>query len=102
MGNLFKIVLFTAPVLALVFYFVLSSQERLDTEMRKQDREFSRDWNEFNAEFSSNRSSRQKYQSRAEEADRELVEIKKKEKEEEEKARKFRQEFEKQIEKAGQ
>ncbi len=102
MSGLFKILLFTSPVLGLIFYYVVSQQSKLDVEMKKDDARFERDWNEFNNEFNSDfkNDKKRKYEQRAQQAEQEFQEMKKKEKEREENAEKFQSEFEKSIEQA--
>lgn len=72
MGKLFKILLFTSPVLALVFYYIVTQQAEISSEIEKDDIEFSRSWNEWNADFSHSKRDRDIYQKRAAEADKKL------------------------------
>lgn len=98
MGTLFKAVLITSPVLALVFFYVVSQQGKLDIEMQKEDAGFDRSWNEFEADFNRNKEMRQKYADRAKKADEKLKKLEEKAEADEKKAKKFEQEFEKAIE----
>jgi len=93
MSNLVKIVLFTSPVLFLLFWYVVSQQRKLDVEIQKEDAVFERDWNEFSSEFSKDK----KYQQRAEQAEKKLSEIEQREKEKQRKAEEFEQELDKAI-----
>ena len=94
MGGLFKILLVTAPVLALIFYYVVVKQSALDVELRKESLQFERDWNEWQMSmFGKDK----KYAERAEKAEKELMEIEKKEKEKQEKVEKFEKEFDKAL-----
>jgi len=97
MGNLFKILLFTSPVLALIFYYVVAQQSKLDTEMKKEDVQFEQIWNENEANFAKTNEHKQKYIERAVRAEEKLKEIEEKEKEKERKAEEFQKEFEKAI-----
>lgn len=97
MGGLFKILLFTSPVLALIFFYVVSQQSKMDTEMKKDDTEFSRSWNEFERDFSKNPEKKQMYDARAREAEEEIKRLKEKEAEKEQKAEEFEKQFEKAI-----
>jgi uncharacterized protein HemX len=101
MSNLFKILLFTSPVLGLIFYYVVSQQSKLDIEMKKEDIGFERSWNENEAGFAKTREQKQKYMDRAAHAEGKLKEIEEKEKEKEKKAEEFQREFEKAIEDYG-
>jgi len=92
-SNLVKIVLFTSPVLFLLFWYVVSQQRKIDIEVQKEDAVFERDWNEFSSEFSKDK----KYQQRAEQAEKKLSEIEQKEKEKQKKAEEFEKELDRAI-----
>ncbi len=98
MSNLFKILLFTSPILALIFYYVVSQQSKMDVEMKKEDAVFERSWDEFEADFAKTPEQKQKYADRAARAEQKLNELEQKEKEKEKKSEKFEKEFEKAIE----
>ena len=98
MSNIFKILLFTSPVLAVIFFYVVSQQSKLDTEMKKDDAAFERSWNEFERDFAKTPEQKQIYNARAGEAEEKLKELEQKEKEKEKKAEKFEKDFEKTIE----
>ena len=98
MSALFKILLFTSPILAIIFYYVVSQQAKIDVEMKREDAAFERSWNEFEADFAKTPESREKYEERARQADAELQEFKKKEEERRKKAEEFEREFEKAME----
>jgi hypothetical protein len=97
MGGLFKILLFTSPVLGLIFFYVVSQQSKIDVKIEKDDAVFERSWNEFQANFSRTPEQRQKYLDRALGAEERIREFEEKEKLEEKKAEEFRREFEKAI-----
>jgi len=94
MKTLVKIMLATAPVLALIFLYVLSQQQHLDTQMRKQDAQFERDWNEFANELSD----LPRYRDRANEAEARLAELRQKEAKEMEQLGQFREDLASSIE----
>ncbi|MEW6740910.1 MAG: hypothetical protein AB1325_13530 [Nitrospirota bacterium] len=98
MSNLFKILLFTSPVLGLFFYYVVSEQSRINTEIKKDDAAFERSWNEDEADFAKGKEQKQKYLDRAAKAEEKLKELEQKEKEKEQKSEKFKKDFEKAIE----
>ncbi len=98
MGGLFKILLFTSPVLALIFYYVVSQQNNLDVEMKKDEAAFERSWNKFEEKFAKDPEEKKYYRSLAEEADIEFKRLKEKEREKEQKSEKFERDFEKAIE----
>lgn len=97
MGGLFKVLLFTSPVLALVFFYVVSQQSKIDTEMKKDEAQFERNWSEFESDFAKSKEAKKLYADRAEAAANKILELELKEKEKEEKAAKFEKEFEKSI-----
>ena len=101
MSNLFKILLFTSPVLGLIFFYVVSQQSKLDIEMKKEDVTFERSWNENEAEFAKTKEQKQKHIDRVATAEEKLKEIEKKEKKKEKKAEEFQKEFEKAIDEFG-
>lgn len=100
MTNLFKIAILAAPLAALIFYYVVMQQQKMDVELEKESMKFEQQWNEFKADspFSTDR---QKYQSRAEQAEKAQQELEQKKKEKEQKVEKFEQNFEKALEEAG-
>ncbi len=100
MSGLMKILVITAPVLALLLFYVITKQSQMDTEMKKEDARFEREWAEFNKDFSTS-GDRQKYEQRAQQAEQEFQELKKKEKEKEEKTERIEKELEKAIEEHG-
>lgn len=97
MGGLFKILLFTSPVLALIFFYVVSQQSKMDTEMKKEDTEFSRSWEEFERDFAKTPEQKQIYDARARETEGKLKDLEEKEKEKEKKLSEFEYRFEKAI-----
>lgn len=96
MANLLKIAILAAPLAALVFYFTVLQQSKLDTEIEKESLKFEQHWNEFKAE-SPFTQDRQKYQSRAEQAEQKQKELEQKKKEKEQKIEKFTSDFEKAL-----
>jgi hypothetical protein len=50
MKNILKVLIGTAPVLALIFYYVMVQQHTADLQMKKQNYEFSQKWHELNSE----------------------------------------------------
>lgn len=98
MSGLFKVLLFSCPVLALIFFYVVSQQAKIDVEMKRDDIAFERSWNEFKADFTKIPERRQKYIDRATKADERLKEREQEEKEMEQKAAQFKADFERAIE----
>lgn len=94
MNTLFKMALFTSPILGLVFYYVVVQQGKIDTQMQREDAEFSREWNEFNKSFAKGKEEKETYAERAAKADAKLKEMEEKEKAKERKAEKFEKDFE--------
>lgn len=98
MKTLTRALLIAAPLAALVFYYVISQQSKIDTSIKKQDAMFERSWNEFDRDLAKSKEAKTLYQSRADKADKEITDLEKKEKEKEEKADKFEKDFEKEME----
>jgi len=96
-SGLFKVLLFTSPVLAIVFFYVVSQQSKLDTEIQRESAAFERSWSEFEADFAKDKEQKQKHLSRADEADKKLKEFEQKQQEKERKLEQFEKEFEKAI-----
>ena len=97
MGNLFKILILTAPLAALVFYYVITKQNQMDIEMEKESLKFEQQWHEFNRDFIFTRD-KQKAEQRAQQAEEKIKEIEKKEEEKKKKLEKLEQDFEKALE----
>jgi len=95
MGNLFKIIVITAPFAALLFFYVVLQQQKLDTELEKESLKFERTWEEFNRDlkWTKDKSRVEERITRAEEGLKEIEE-------QEEKRKKKLEEFEKEFEKA--
>jgi DNA anti-recombination protein RmuC len=72
MGNIFKFLLLTSPITALIFFYVFISQQKHDVEIETMNTGFDRSWNEFEASFSDNKTLSDIYKQRAEEADKKL------------------------------
>jgi len=98
MSALFKILLFSSPVLALIFFYVVSQQAKLDTEMEEQDLQFERAWNEFEADFVKSPVQKRKYEERGAKADEMIRELEKEKAEKKAEAERFKKDFEKAIE----
>lgn len=72
MGKLFGALAAFSVAVAIIFYLVVQTQERHELKTDQMSAEFSRDWNEWNSDFSHNKRDRQIYQQRAQEADKKL------------------------------
>lgn len=79
MGSLFKVVMWSSPVLAIIIYLVFTGHQKIDTEMMKQDLVHERDKAEMSVSFATSPAEKKKYQDRAEAATKELAAIEKKE-----------------------
>jgi len=101
MGNLFKILIITAPLAALVFYYTVVKQNQMDIEMEKENLKFEQKWNEFDKDFVFNRD-KQKAEQKVQQAEQKIQEIEKKEEEKKKKLKKFEQDFEKALEEQNQ
>jgi CDP-glycerol glycerophosphotransferase (TagB/SpsB family) len=97
MGNLFKFLILTAPLAALVFYYVVVKQNQMDIEMEKESLKFEQQWHEFNRDFIFTRD-KQKAEQQAQQAEQKIQEIEKKEEEKKKKLEKLEQDFEKALE----
>ena len=97
MGNLFKILVVTAPLAALLFYYVVLKQQQLDIELEKESLKFEQQWQEFNRDFVFTKD-KAKAEQRAQQAEEKLKELEKKEEEKKKKLEKLESEFEKAIE----
>lgn len=51
MSNLFKILMFTSPILAIVLYFVLVKMEKHDIQMEQEKIEFTQKQDRFHEDF---------------------------------------------------
>ncbi len=98
MGSIFKVLIFTSPVLALLFYYAVVQQNKLDAQMQKENAAFERSWNEFDARFTGDKDAKKKYLDRAEKAEEKLRYYEDKEKEKARKLEAFEKDFEKAIE----
>lgn len=102
MTNLFKVIILTAPVFALVFYYVVTRQAEHKATMDMESLQFEREWHEMAAEFSSSQSERQRHLRKVRELDRKLAEIQRREEEKQRKAEEFEKEFEQALREADQ
>ncbi|MEM4406708.1 MAG: hypothetical protein QXS68_06650 [Candidatus Methanomethylicaceae archaeon] len=100
MTNLFKVVIFTAPIAALIFYYVVVKQHQHEATSIREELEFEQQWNEMQAEFTSDPKLKAKYMERARRADQKLAEIQRKEEEKQRKADEFEKEFEQALKEA--
>lgn len=100
LSGLFKAVIVATPVVALLLYYVVIQQGKLNVEMEKESIQFEQKWNEFRSEspFTANK---QRYEERAKKTEEELEEIKKREKEKQKKIENFEEQFEKAMEEKG-
>jgi len=101
MGNLFKILIITAPLAALVFYYVVVRQNQMDLEMEKESLKFEQEWHNFNKDFVFTKD-KQKAEQKAQQAEKKIKEIEKREEEKKKKLEKFEQDFEKALEEQNQ
>lgn len=100
MSNLFKIAILAAPLAALVFYYVVVQQQKMDVELEKDSLKFEQQWNEFKKD-SPFTTDRKKYEQRAEQAEQKQKELEERKKQKEQKLEKFETDFEKALEEAG-
>jgi len=98
MNTLFKILLISSPILALIFYYTVIKQEQIDTQIKHEDARFERDFNDFSADLEKDPDEKAKYQARADEAQAEIEDLEPEVKESEGKGKKFADEFEKGME----
>lgn len=80
MGSLFKYVLWSSPVLAIIIYLVFTGHQKIDTQMMKQDLIHERDKAEMSESFASSGEERKMYKERAAKANQDLAELEKQEK----------------------
>ena len=97
MNNLLKILIFSSPVLAIVFYYVITMQTKHDVDIKHEDAKFERTWNEAEADFARGQELREKYLARAEEAEARIKKHEAKAAKAAAEAEKFQKEFEKEI-----
>lgn len=69
----FKILLLFIPVLILIFFYIENQQHNQHVVVKKQSLAFSRDWNDFNYQFTG----KKVYKKRAEKRQKQLNEQKK-------------------------
>jgi len=98
MNTLFKIILISSPILALIFYYTVMKQSEIDTQIKHEDTLFERDFNEFSADFEEDPDVRKKFRERAGQAEEEIEGIEDDIKESEGKSREFEVEFRKGME----
>lgn len=100
MNSILKGLLIASPLMAVVFWYVVSQQSKVDTTIQKDDLQFERTWEEFNDEFDGT-APKADHSGRAKKAEARLAEIEKKEKLKREKAEKFESDFDKAIQEVG-
>lgn len=93
MSSIFKVLVVSAPVLAILFYYVVVKQGVMDAEIQKEDAKFERAWNEFEASMAT-KDMAEKYNQRAKEAEQELERLRQEEELKKKKAEDFEKEFE--------
>lgn len=97
MNGLAKLVIFSSPILGFVLFFLISSQRSMDVKIEKNDAEFSRSWSEQEADMAKDPAAKKRYQERAEKAELEIEELKKKEIERQKKDEQFEEAMEKAL-----
>lgn len=100
MTNLFKVVILTAPVFALLFYYVVTRQAEHKATMDVESLQYEREWHEMAAEFAGSKAERERHLRKAKELDQKLAEIQRKEEEKQRKAEEFEKEFEQALKEA--
>jgi len=96
MSNIIKILLVTAPVMGLLFYYVVVRHNLIDIEFQKEGLKFEREWNEFNKDFIFTHD-KQAAAERAKKAEEELKKVEEQEQKKREKLEKLEEEVEKQL-----
>ena len=94
MNTLFKILLISSPILALIFYYTVIKQSEINTQIKHADAQFERDFNEFSAELEKDPDAKAKYQARADESQQEIEELEPEVEQKKGKTDKFSTEFE--------
>jgi len=74
--TLMKTVLYLAPVVALIFLYVIAMQGQVSTEIDKENAQFDRDWAEFHGQMADTPEKRQMWNDRGLEAAAELSRLK--------------------------
>jgi uncharacterized protein YgiM (DUF1202 family) len=97
MNSLLKVLVFSCPVLALVFWYVISMQAKHDVHIQREDAAFEQAWNETEAELAPSKEAKEKYLARAKEAEDELKQQKAKEAERERQTQEFLDNFDRQL-----
>lgn len=96
MNTLIKGIIASAPIFALVFYYVVLQHQKMDAEMKMESLKFEREWNEFNQDFVFT-TNKEKYRKRALKAEKELEKAEAMAKKKEEKISNLEKEFEKAL-----
>lgn len=91
-----KFIAFFAPFTAVVFYYVMVQQSRLDVEMDREGLKFERSWNEFKAE-SPFTIDKKKYEEKAKATESKIKELEEREKEKKRKLEEMERELEKEL-----
>jgi len=90
MRKLVGVLFVGAPVVLLIFYFVLNQQAVFDSKFEKESAKFDREWSETKAELSHDKKNHLK---RAQEAETRLAKAEKKERESERELEQIKKEF---------
>jgi flagellar motor protein MotB len=96
MSNIIKILIVTAPFMALLFYYVVVRHNLFDIEFQKESLKFEQAWHEFNKDFVFTRD-KEKAVERAKKVEEELQKVEEQEKKKKEKLERLEQELEKQL-----
>jgi len=97
MNNLIKLLIFSSPILAIVFYYVIAMQNKHDVDIKHDDAAFERTWNEAEAALARSEELKAMYLVRAKEAETRLKKHEAEKAEREAKAKKFQNDFEKEM-----
>ncbi len=94
MSNVFKFLIFLAPVTAIILFYVLFQQSKMDVELQRQEAIFEREWAEFQQAWHGKGPDSEVYVERAKEAEIRRKEAEEKLKKKEQKQEQMLQEFE--------
>ncbi len=97
MKGFFKIMLFTSPILALIFFYVATRNDKIDLEMKQEQVEFKSEWNRFNRDYTDNSAQKKEYQQKVEENEKEAKVLEQKQQEQDKKVDRLNSEIEKTI-----
>lgn len=97
MSGIFKVILFSSPVIAIILYYIVTQQNKIDMELKMENIRFEKAWSEFESEFTKNSRKKETLTKKIEKLDELIEEFEKKQKEKELKTEEFEKEFEKAI-----